>query len=63
MMEIVWHLLLTVCIGSTCLDQDIQWFDSKQDCETMLVQYVNIPTDGDWDSVEYICKPVGSLST
>ena len=40
MMEIVWHLLLTVCIGSTCIDQDIQWFDSRNDCETMLVQYV-----------------------
>ena len=63
MMEIVWHLLLTVCIGSTCIDQDIQWFDSRNDCETMLVQYANIPTDGDWDSVEYVCKPVGSLST
>ena len=62
-METVWHLLLTVCIDSTCLDQDIQWFDSRQSCETMLVQYATIPTDGDWDSVEYICKPVGSLST
>lgn len=26
----------------------------------MLVQYAEIPSDGDWDTVEYQCKPVGS---
>jgi len=25
-MEIIWHILLTVCLGSTCIEQDIQWF-------------------------------------
>jgi hypothetical protein len=29
-------------------------------CETMLVQYAEIPADGDWDTVEYVCKPLGS---
>lgn len=29
----------------------------------MLVQYAEIPADGEWDSVEYICKPVGSTGT
>jgi hypothetical protein len=62
-MEIIWHILLTVCLGSTCLEQDIHWFDTKAECDEMLKVYVDIPTDGDWDTVEYVCKPVGSTST
>ena len=63
MIEVIWHILLTVCSGSTCLEQDIQWFDKKEDCQTMLVQYVEIPVDGDWDTVEYVCKPKGSIAS
>lgn len=62
-MEIIWHILLTVCLGSTCINQDVQWFDSKQECDTMLTVYTEMPSDGDWDTVEYICKPVGSTGT
>jgi hypothetical protein len=61
-MEIVWHILLTVCLGSTCLEQDIQWFDSQEECESMLPAYTGLPIDGDWDTVKYECKPIGSLS-
>ena len=60
-MEFVWHILLTVCSGSTCLEQDVQWFDTKTKCETELVEYVDMPTDGHWDTVTYICKPVDSV--
>jgi hypothetical protein len=63
MMETVWHILLTVCSGSTCLEQDVQWFKTQSECETMMVEYVDIPVDGDWDTVEFICKPVGSISS
>ena len=62
-MEIIWHILLTVCIGSTCIEQDVQWFESKADCNEMLNVYLEMPSDGDWDTVEYICKPVNSLNT
>tara|TARA_B100000902_G_C27165712_1_gene841086 strand:- start:786 stop:974 length:189 start_codon:yes stop_codon:yes gene_type:complete len=62
-LEIVWHILLTACLGSTCVEQDIQWFDTKSECFEMLKVYVEIPADGDWDTVEYQCKPVGSVST
>ena len=62
-METVWHILLTVCSGSTCLEQDVQWFKTQSECETMMVEYVDIPVDGDWDTVEFICKPVGSISS
>ena len=63
MNEIIWHILLTVCLGSSCVEQDVQWFDDKADCDKMLQIYAEIPADGDWDSVEYICKPVGSEAT
>ncbi len=61
-MEIVWHILLTVCSGSTCLEQDVQRFETKSKCESMLVKYTEVPADGSWDKVEYVCKPVGSVS-
>ncbi len=62
-MDLIWHILLTVCSGSTCLEQDVQWFDTETECRAMLVSYAEIPADGDWDTVEYICKPVNSLNT
>jgi hypothetical protein len=62
-MNTIWHILLTVCSGSTCLEQDIQWFETQTECQTMLVSYAEIPADGDWDTVEYVCKPVGSRGT
>ena len=61
-MEFIWHILLTVCLNSNCRTQDVQWFDEEQQCREMLPIYSNIPADGDWDTVEYICKPVGSRS-
>ena len=62
-MELIWHILLTVCLGSTCIEQDVQQFDTKADCDKMLVLYSEIPADGDWDTVEYICKPINSTPT
>ena len=38
-MEIIWHIILTVCLGSTCLEQDVQWFENKTECEEMLKAY------------------------
>ena len=62
-METICHILLTVCSGSTCLEQDVQWFQTQSECEVMMVEYTEIPVDGDWDTVEFICKPVGSISS
>ena len=62
-MSTIWLILLTVCSGSTCIEQDVQWFEKEQQCNIALVQYVDIPVDGDWDTVEYVCKPVGSRGT
>ena len=62
-MQTIWHILLTVCSGSTCLEQDVQWFETQSEREVMMVEYTEIPVDGDWDTVEFICKPVGSISS
>jgi hypothetical protein len=62
-MSIIWHILLTVCSGSNCVEQDVQWFEKENECRAMLQTYASIPTDGNWDTVEYICKPVGSRGT
>ncbi len=61
-MEIIWHILLTVCSGTTCLEQDVQQFETKAQCKTMLVEYTEMPADGHWDTVKYICKPLDSVS-
>ncbi len=62
-MQVIWHLLLTVCSGTDCLEQDVQWFESKKSCEIMRIQYEEIPVDGDWDTVNYVCKPINSVGT
>jgi len=62
-MQVIWHIMLTVCLGSNCVSQDIQWFDTEEECLVMLATYTAIPADGDWDTVEYICKPKGSTGT
>lgn len=59
-MEIIWHILLTACIGSNCVTQDVQWFDTKQECELSKGLHQQIPIDGDWTSVTYLCKPINS---
>ena len=51
-----------MCLGSNCLTQDVQWFDDEATCREMLVLYAEVPPDGKWDTVEYVCKPVGSKS-
>ena len=61
-MDVVWQILLTVCSGSTCLEQNIQQFETKLKCEIVLVEYTEMPADGHWDTVKYICKPLDSVS-
>lgn len=63
MIEAIWHILLTVCSSGQCFTQDIQWFESQKECETMLVQYVELPPDGDWDSIQYVCKQKDAIET
>ena len=60
-MEIIWSLWWTACFTSTdCRYQDVQWFDTKQQCVEMKIIHEDIPLDGDWKQVTYKWKPVGS---
>lgn len=63
MIEVIWHIMLTVCSSGQCFTQDVQWFESQQACETMLVQYVELPQDGDWESINYVCKQKDAVET
>ena len=65
-MQVIWHILLTVCLDTQqtqCAVQDVQWFEQEQECKEMIEIYRSIPQDGDWQSVQYICKPLGSEAT
>mgnify|MGYP006251711649 FL=1 len=62
-MEIIWHILLTVCLQSNCITQDVQWFDNKQDCYDMLPIYQLVPPDGKWDTIEYKCTIKDGIET
>tara|TARA_R100000458_G_scaffold4907_1_gene3972 strand:+ start:743 stop:952 length:210 start_codon:yes stop_codon:yes gene_type:complete len=59
-MEIIWTLMLTVCSNLSCGTQTIQWFDEKPQCLEMKLIHENIPTDGNWKSIEYTCTIVGA---
>jgi len=60
-MEIVWTLLLTACLTDTdCKYQDVQFFATEEQCLVGKLLHEDIPSDGDWKSVTYNCKPYGS---
>ena len=66
MMEFIWHILLTVCISNECRYQDVQWFEgpnAQTQCNASLQLYKEITNDGDWDTVTWECKPLGSKQT
>ena len=65
-MNNIWHLLLTACLDTQmmqCATQDVQHFDTQNQCEKALVEYTEIPPDGPFQTVEWQCKPIGSSST
>jgi len=63
MMDMIWHILLTACLGNSCVEQDVQWFETREECEAKLPEYLAVPPDQNWTSVTYQCKPLNSLST
>ena len=62
-MQVIWELLLTVCLYSECKTQSVQLFDYEYQCEHMRELVEEIPKDGHWTSVNYLCKPQGSFTT
>lgn len=52
----MWTIILTVCTISTCLHQEIRTgFETRELCREVLPDYLDIPQDGHWKSVEYDC--------
>ena len=65
-MNNIWHLLLTACLDTQmmqCATQDVQHFDTQNQCEKALVEYTSMPADGNWSTIEWQCKPLNSEST
>tara|TARA_A100000171_G_C2038770_1_gene99372 strand:- start:336 stop:578 length:243 start_codon:yes stop_codon:yes gene_type:complete len=60
-MDIIWSLMLTVCMDSqSCIQQDIQWFEEKFQCVAMKTLHEELPVDGDWKTIDYKCTIVGA---
>lgn len=57
-MDILWHIVLTVCLGNGCLSQDLDVYDNIQACNVGLQFYYDFPADNKWDSVTYECLPL-----
>tara|TARA_B100001093_G_C26201379_1_gene748129 strand:+ start:331 stop:531 length:201 start_codon:yes stop_codon:yes gene_type:complete len=63
MSHLLWAVYLEVCLGSTCVAQEVQRFDpphAEVKCAKMLEEYVKVPADGQWDSIQWVCKPLHS---
>ena len=64
-MTTLWAVYLTVCIGSSCTDTEVQRFDppdAAKECAVMLELYKQVPSDGRYDSATWQCKPLHSQS-
>ena len=55
-MEIIFSLIVSVCTEDLCLTQPLQDFRKLDDCYIAKQLHDEIPKDGDWINVEYICK-------
>ena len=56
MKPLVFALYITVCNSDSCYTQNLQSFDTLGDCHVAEKAHRDIPEDGSWKSVDYICK-------
>ncbi len=59
----IWSLLLTACMETTCVKQDIQWFEDRQECIEFKTLHEELPQDGNWGTITYECKILNGSST
>ena len=46
---------------ATCLEQEVRTgFETREMCSEVLQLYREVPSDGDWKSVEYKCVILGA---
>lgn len=48
---------------TSCVNQEIQWFEDKQDCVEFKLLHEELPKDGNWSTVEYKCKLLNGVET
>lgn len=60
MFNIVWVLLLSVCNTEQCITQTVLETSAKDRCMYHKIMHEQLPKDGDWKSITYICKPKNS---
>mgnify|MGYP001301828345 CR=1 FL=1 len=59
-MEVIWTLLLAACFSDTnCLYQNVEFFDNKEECVVLKTE-LELMIDGNWKTVDYQCRPLGS---
>jgi hypothetical protein len=57
----MWTIILTVCTMTTCLEQEVRTgFETRETCSEVLQLYREVPSNGDWKSVEYKCVILGA---
>jgi len=59
----IWSLLLTACVETTYVKQDIQWFEDRQECIEFKILHEELPQDGSWGTITYECKILNGAST
>ena len=59
----IWSLILTACVQSTCAEQTVQWFETKKECIEFKALHEELPEDGDWDKIVYNCKLLNGVET
>jgi len=60
MFNIVWVLLLSVCNTEQCITQTVLETSAKDRCMYHKIMHEQLPIDGNWKSITYICKPKNS---
>ena len=59
----IWSLILTACTTTVCLEQNIQWFEDKQECIEFKLLHEELPEDGNWNTIKYNCKLPNGVET
>jgi len=59
----IWSLMLVACMEGHCVNQTIQWFDTKEKCITFKEIHEELPQDGNWSTVVYSCDLLNGKET
>jgi hypothetical protein len=62
-MEIIWVLILSVCTTDHCITQTVLETTAQDKCLNEKVLHEQLPSDGDWKTVEYKCEILNSVET